>query len=70
MRQSYFTFLYNECKRVSTASVDISQIKEFLKSPEGQKGYGRFCSMRGQATQKKSIKSVADVLTGISYERR
>jgi len=68
MRQSYFTFLYNECKRSSKHHVDISEIKDFINTPAGQQGYRSFCAMRGFSNEKKSIQSVADALTGLCHE--
>lgn len=68
MINSYFTFLYNECKRLSPASVDVSQIKNFINSPIGQKGFEAFCSMRGFSIEKNPIQSVSNVLTGLKDE--
>ena len=69
MKQSYFTFLYNECKRLNPSGADVAQIKQFIESPEGQKGYQAFCVMRGHKPEKNNVKSVADVITGFIYER-
>jgi hypothetical protein len=65
MANAYFTFLYNECKRLSNTPVDIQAIKDFINSPEGQKGYKAFLLMRPAAPKENPTKHVAQSLTGI-----
>jgi hypothetical protein len=61
MRQSYFTFLCSECKRLTAAPVDIPEINQFIDSPEGQKGL-KHLSMRRLSQDNERPKSFSEVL--------
>jgi len=42
IEREYVSFLYDNARRTTTQTVTIDQIKEFLKTPEGQKGLESF----------------------------
>jgi hypothetical protein len=60
MLSKYFTFLYNECKRLSNNSVNSEEIRQFINTPQGKSGFESFCKKQNHVSEKprpKSIKS-------------
>ncbi len=68
MRTRYFTFLYNECKRISCADVNSDQINQFIESKEGQRGLEAFCAMQNPMPVQSRPKKVSDLLSGFNHE--
>jgi hypothetical protein len=68
MMNLYFTFLYNECKRLCNANIDINQIKDFINSPEGQRGLRIFCAQNKQKHEFSRPKKAAELLSGFEHE--
>lgn len=46
LEREYISFLYDNARRSSNVTVTISQIEEFISTPEGQKGLQSFSAMR------------------------
>lgn len=45
IEREYIFFLYDNARRSSVKTVTISQIKEFIQTPEGKRGFNSFKSM-------------------------
>jgi hypothetical protein len=48
IEREYVSFLYDNARRTTTQTVTISQIQEFIKTEEGQKGLESFKLMRAK----------------------
>lgn len=68
MRSKYFTFLYNECKRLSAAPVDSQEIKRFIDSPDGERGFKSFCAQQKKPVISTRPKSIGTLLESITHE--
>lgn len=64
IEREYVSFLYDNARRTSNQVVTITEIQEFIKTPEGQKGLTSFkaMSMTRRAKEQSSPKRVGAFL--------
>lgn len=48
IEREYISFLYDNARRTTNQTVTISQIEDFIKTDEGQKGLASFKVMRAK----------------------
>lgn len=48
IEREYVSFLYDTARRTSPKVVTVSEIQEFIKTPDGKKGFASFKAMRAK----------------------
>ncbi len=62
LEREYVSFLYNNARHTSNVTVTVSQIQEFIRSPEGQRGFESFKAMNKPQKQQKQPERIGAFL--------
>ncbi len=68
MHAQYFTFLYNECKRLSAEHVNSDEIRQFINSPDGRRGFKAFCAQKTNSDAQSRPKHIKNLLENNNNE--